>query len=175
VRYDVNIRVVRRASGEEALALSEKVAADLVAERSSVGARDRNLPVRPALPFVENGLRRARRPHAAGRKKDLDLTPKALRRGSQFDVAVLIDVPVAIEEPAQEHAPRLRRSAEDRRRHVLSGCGRTWEVERVERGYAASLGWSLRNRFVMTALALAVTLGGIALYPRIGREMATPR
>jgi HAE1 family hydrophobic/amphiphilic exporter-1 len=44
-------------------------------------------------------------------------------------------------------------------------------LERVESGYRESLGWSLRNRFTVLALAVATVLVGIGLYPRIGSEM----
>jgi HAE1 family hydrophobic/amphiphilic exporter-1 len=41
----------------------------------------------------------------------------------------------------------------------------------LEEQYRASLGWAIRNRFVVFAGALAVILIGVALYPRIGSEM----
>ena len=44
-------------------------------------------------------------------------------------------------------------------------------LERVESGYRESLGWSLRNRFTVLAVAVATVLIGIGLYPRIGSEM----
>jgi HAE1 family hydrophobic/amphiphilic exporter-1 len=44
-------------------------------------------------------------------------------------------------------------------------------LERVESGYRRSLGWSLRNRFVVLAVAVATVFVGIGLYPRIGSEM----
>jgi HAE1 family hydrophobic/amphiphilic exporter-1 len=55
------------------------------------------------------------------------------------------------------------------RRWVLGPSQRG--LERIEAGYRRSLGWSLRNRFAVTALALAVVLVGAALYPRLGSEM----
>jgi HAE1 family hydrophobic/amphiphilic exporter-1 len=44
-------------------------------------------------------------------------------------------------------------------------------LERLEARYRTSLAWSVRNRFVVFAGALAVILAGVALYPRIGSEM----
>ena len=43
--------------------------------------------------------------------------------------------------------------------------------ERLEVWYGARLAWSLRNRFAVLAGAMAMTLVGVALYPRIGSEM----
>ena len=42
---------------------------------------------------------------------------------------------------------------------------------RLDAGYRKSLAWSIRNRFVVLAGALATILVGIALYPKIGSEM----
>ncbi len=44
-------------------------------------------------------------------------------------------------------------------------------LERVEARYRRSLVWSIRNRFVILAGAIAVILVGVALYPKIGSEM----
>ncbi|MGH8649690.1 MAG: efflux RND transporter permease subunit, partial [Burkholderiales bacterium] len=44
-------------------------------------------------------------------------------------------------------------------------------LERVETRYRRSLVWSIRNRFVVLAGAIAVILVGVALYPKIGSEM----
>ena len=44
-------------------------------------------------------------------------------------------------------------------------------LEGAEARYRGGLAWSIRNRFVVLAGALAVTLAGVALYPRIGSEM----
>jgi hydrophobic/amphiphilic exporter-1 (mainly G- bacteria), HAE1 family len=44
-------------------------------------------------------------------------------------------------------------------------------LERLEGRYRGSLAWSIRNRFIVLAGALAVILVGLALYPRIGSEM----
>jgi hydrophobic/amphiphilic exporter-1 (mainly G- bacteria), HAE1 family len=47
-------------------------------------------------------------------------------------------------------------------------------LDRVEARYRQSLGWSLRNRFAVTAAVTAITLSGVALYPKIGSEMMPP-
>jgi HAE1 family hydrophobic/amphiphilic exporter-1 len=44
-------------------------------------------------------------------------------------------------------------------------------LERLEARYRTSLAWSIRNRFVVFAGALAVILAGVAFYPKIGSEM----
>ena len=44
-------------------------------------------------------------------------------------------------------------------------------LDRLEARYRKSLAWSLRNRLVVTAVVAAITLAGLALYPRIGSEM----
>ena len=44
-------------------------------------------------------------------------------------------------------------------------------LDRLEARYRRSLAWSLRNRGPVTAVVAAVTLAGVALYPRIGSEM----
>ena len=44
-------------------------------------------------------------------------------------------------------------------------------LDRVEARYRQSLAWSLRNRLAVTAVVAAITLAGLALYPRIGSEM----
>jgi hydrophobic/amphiphilic exporter-1 (mainly G- bacteria), HAE1 family len=44
-------------------------------------------------------------------------------------------------------------------------------LEAIEGRYRTSLAWSIRNRFVVFAGALAVILVGVALYPKIGSEM----
>jgi len=54
-------------------------------------------------------------------------------------------------------------------RRVLDPVQRV--LERLETGYRAGLGWSVRNRFVVLAGAVTVILIGVALYPRIGSEM----
>src|SRR3989440_3993510 len=41
----------------------------------------------------------------------------------------------------------------------------------MDRGYRRMLHWSLRHRFVMLALAIAVTASCVLLYPRIGQEL----
>jgi HAE1 family hydrophobic/amphiphilic exporter-1 len=61
-----------------------------------------------------------------------------------------------------ERRGRLQRYALDPVQRFLEG---------VEARYRRTLAWSIRNRFVVLAGALAVTLAGIALYPRIGSEM----
>jgi HAE1 family hydrophobic/amphiphilic exporter-1 len=54
-------------------------------------------------------------------------------------------------------------------RWLLDPSQRT--LDRLEARYRASLAWSLRNRFAVTAAVTAITLAGVALYPRIGSEM----
>jgi hydrophobic/amphiphilic exporter-1 (mainly G- bacteria), HAE1 family len=54
-------------------------------------------------------------------------------------------------------------------RWVLDPCQRA--LDRLEARYRGSLAWSLRNRLVVLAGALAVVLIGVGLYPRIGSEM----
>ena len=44
-------------------------------------------------------------------------------------------------------------------------------LDRLEARYRQSLAWSLRNRLAVTAVVAAITLAGLALYPRIGSEM----
>jgi HAE1 family hydrophobic/amphiphilic exporter-1 len=44
-------------------------------------------------------------------------------------------------------------------------------LERTEAGYRRRLVWSIRNRLVVLAGAIAIILVGFALYPRIGSEM----
>ena len=44
-------------------------------------------------------------------------------------------------------------------------------LERLEAQYRGGLGWAIRNRFTVLALAVAVILVGIGLYPKIGSEM----
>lgn len=44
-------------------------------------------------------------------------------------------------------------------------------LERIEARYRDGLAWSIRNRFIVLAGALATILIGIALYPKIGSEM----
>jgi HAE1 family hydrophobic/amphiphilic exporter-1 len=44
-------------------------------------------------------------------------------------------------------------------------------LDRLEARYRGSLAWSLRNRLAVTATVAAITLAGVALYPRIGSEM----
>ena len=44
-------------------------------------------------------------------------------------------------------------------------------LDRLEARYRRSLAWSLRNRLAVTAAVTAITLAGVALYPRIGSEM----
>jgi len=44
-------------------------------------------------------------------------------------------------------------------------------LDRLEARYRQSLAWSLRNRWAVTAVVAAITLAGLALYPRIGSEM----
>ncbi len=44
-------------------------------------------------------------------------------------------------------------------------------LERLEARYRGGLAWSIRNRFVVLAGAVATILVGVALYPRIGSEM----
>ena len=54
-------------------------------------------------------------------------------------------------------------------RRLLDPCQRF--LDRLEVRYRESLAWSIRNRFVVFAGAVAVILVGVALYPRIGSEM----
>ena len=54
-------------------------------------------------------------------------------------------------------------------RWLLDPCQRA--LERVEKGYRTSLGWSLRNRVAVLGVATATILVAVALYPRIGSEM----
>ncbi len=54
-------------------------------------------------------------------------------------------------------------------RHLLNPFQRF--LERTEARYRGGLAWSIRNRFVVLAGALATILIGIALYPKIGSEM----
>ena len=54
-------------------------------------------------------------------------------------------------------------------RWLLDPCQRF--LDRLEARYRNSLAWSIRNRFVVFAGAMAVILVGVALYPRIGSEM----
>jgi len=54
-------------------------------------------------------------------------------------------------------------------RWLLDPCQRA--LDRLEARYRRSLAWSLRNRLVVTAVVAAITLAGLALYPRIGSEM----
>jgi HAE1 family hydrophobic/amphiphilic exporter-1 len=63
-----------------------------------------------------------------------------------------------------EHAARgrLQRWLLDPSQRALDG---------LEARYRTSLAWSLRNRFAVTAGVTAITLAGVALYPRIGSEM----
>ena len=44
-------------------------------------------------------------------------------------------------------------------------------LDRLEARYRGSLAWSLRNRLAVTAVVAAITLAGLALYPKIGSEM----
>jgi HAE1 family hydrophobic/amphiphilic exporter-1 len=44
-------------------------------------------------------------------------------------------------------------------------------LDRLEERFRTSLAWSLRNRFAVTAGVAAITVAGVALYPRIGSEM----
>jgi hydrophobic/amphiphilic exporter-1 (mainly G- bacteria), HAE1 family len=53
---------------------------------------------------------------------------------------------------------------------TLLDPSRRW-LDWLEDRYRASLGWSLRNRFALTTGVAAITLAGVALYPRIGSEM----
>ncbi|MEK7715904.1 MAG: efflux RND transporter permease subunit, partial [candidate division NC10 bacterium] len=67
--------------------------------------------------------------------------------------------------------------------HAEAGARRPGRVQRwaldpsqrflgwLDARYRTSLAWSIRNRFVVFAGALAVILAGFALYPRIGSEM----
>ncbi len=67
--------------------------------------------------------------------------------------------------------------------HVVSPAGRPSRVQRwfldplqrlldgMEARYREGLAWSLRNRFVVLAGAVATILVGVALYPRMGSEM----
>ena len=43
-------------------------------------------------------------------------------------------------------------------------------LERIEARYRGGLAWSIRNRFLVLAGALATILVGIALYPKIGMD-----
>jgi HAE1 family hydrophobic/amphiphilic exporter-1 len=54
-------------------------------------------------------------------------------------------------------------------RGLLDPCQRA--LDRLEARYRQSLAWSLRNRVAVTAVVAAITLAGLALYPRIGSEM----
>jgi HAE1 family hydrophobic/amphiphilic exporter-1 len=68
-------------------------------------------------------------------------------------------------------------------RHAEAGARRPGRVQRwaldpsqrvlgwLDARYRTSLAWSIRNRFVVFAGALAVILAGFALYPKIGSEM----
>jgi len=58
----------------------------------------------------------------------------------------------------------------------LTDAGHTGSKERgfyavMDRGYDHMLHWSLKHRFVMLLIALAVTASVALLYPRIGREL----
>jgi HAE1 family hydrophobic/amphiphilic exporter-1 len=68
--------------------------------------------------------------------------------------------------PHQEDTARPRNRLE---RWLLDPCQRG--LERLEARYRTGLVWSIRNRFVVLAGAVAVILMGVALYPRIGSEM----
>ncbi|MBI2114242.1 MAG: efflux RND transporter permease subunit [candidate division NC10 bacterium] len=52
---------------------------------------------------------------------------------------------------------------------LLDPCQRF--LDRLEVRYRERLAWSIRNRFVVFAGAMAVILVGVGLYPRIGSEM----
>ncbi len=44
-------------------------------------------------------------------------------------------------------------------------------LERLEARYRGGLGWAIRNRFAVLAVAVATILIGVGLYPKIGSEM----
>ena len=69
--------------------------------------------------------------------------------------------------------PPYREGEEERRsrfqRWVLDPSQRF--LDRLEARYRAALAWSIQNRFIVVAGAVATILVGVALYPRIGSEM----
>ena len=67
------------------------------------------------------------------------------------------------------HADDVTRARAGLERRLLDPAQRFFE--RLEAWYGARLAWSLRNRLAVLAGAMAMTLVGMALYPRIGSEM----
>jgi len=65
-------------------------------------------------------------------------------------------------EEAEQHRGRFQRWLLDPFNRGLEG---------LEKHYRGSLGWAIRNRFMVLAGAVAFILLGIGLYPRIGSEM----
>jgi HAE1 family hydrophobic/amphiphilic exporter-1 len=68
--------------------------------------------------------------------------------------------------PYREDQERRRTWVE---RGLLDPCQRL--LERLESRYRGGLRWALRNRFTVLALAVAIILIGVGLYPKIGSEM----